>query len=808
VSVTTTPSSDARGAVPHGTAYRTARAELLGSSELRGLALVGALSHLTETLIAAVAADRPWPAGWALLATGGTGRRELCPGSDLDLLLLHPKKATDAEVARFGESLWYPLWDSGLDVAPGVHTVESAVELGERELLSALAWIDARHVAGDLEPSDRFRKACASSRRKHVKRQLAELANLTRLRHDRAGDVAFLLGPDLRDGRGGLRDLLVLRWLVAVGTDDALGTLECNPDDLREHRDALLAVRAELHRTTGRSQDLLALQEQDAVAAALQVADADALLASVSAAARSIAWSCDETLRRIESLVNRQRTYRVTSRVRLTSDVSAERGEVVLSDTAQLRDPTLALRVGAAAAQHDLPIARTALRALADAAVPMPDPWPDRARQALVVLLGAGTPTTRVIEALDRHGLMSLALPEWESVRCKPQRNAYHRFTVDRHLVEAASNAAALVRTVARPDLLLVGTWLHDIGKGYPGDHTDVGVVIVDQIGRRMGFSDDEVATLVALVRHHLLLPETATRRDLSDPSVVENVARLVGDVDTLHLLRALTEADSIATGPTAWSHWKGQLCTDLVHRVERVLAGHRPPEPQLADGPGALRALAEVRSGKPISLQVHAEPNAPDLSVLTVAAVDRAGLFRALTGALAVSGADVVGADVWTTDDGIALDVLRISRRLGGETDWRRVERFMRGALDGTVDLRAELDKRRKAYERNDRTGADPDVLVDDDIEERATVVEVRAPDMFGLLHRIAATLTDLGLDIRTAKVTTLGHEVVDSFSVVRVLPDGKRSKFSPTGPTNEAVRSALLAELSSVRRPAMGSD
>jgi [protein-PII] uridylyltransferase len=308
------------------------------------------------------------------------------------------------------------------------------------------------------------------------------------------------------------------------------------------------------------------------------------------------------------------------------------------------------------------------------------------------------------------------------------------------------------------------------------------------------------VRTLVAAVQFHLLLPETATRRDLSDPSVITNVARQVGDVDTLQLLRALTEADSIATGPTAWSHWKGQLCDDLVHRVARALAGHRPPEAAPPSGPGVDDMLIAVRSGKRLVFSPQPDPDAPELTVLTIAAVDRTGLFSAVTGALAVSGVDVLGADVWTTDDGIALDVLRVTRRLGGDTDWRRVERLTLGALDGTVDLKAEVDKRARSYGSRLPSAVasfDTAVIVDDDIEERATVVEVRAPDMLALLHRVATTLTSLGLDIRAAKVTTLGHEVVDSFSVLRVLPDGTRTKASGDGPSNDEVRRAIVAEL-----------
>jgi [protein-PII] uridylyltransferase len=782
---------------------------LVPSSDASGLAMIQGLTDVTLTHITELAepiADGRAP-GWALLATGGTGRRELCPGSDIDLLLIHPRKTPDAELKRVGETIWYPLWDAGLRVAPGVHTVESAIELGEHELLSAVSWLDAALLAGDQETFVRFTTAAAASRTKHAKRQVRELIDMSRERHEKVGDVAFLLGPDLRDGHGGLRDVLVLRYLVASGLPNIEALLERNPATLAAERDALLIARAELHRNTKRSHDVLALQEQDAVAESCGLftpdgrPDADQLLNRVSAASRTIAWCVDESFRRVEAYLDKKRASRFGRALKIAPDIALQDGEVTLAEGVDpADDASLLVRVAAAAALNDLPVAKTTLSVLAERAPTLPDPWPARARNALVALLGAGRPAISVIEALDHHRLMERILPEWTSVRAKPQRNAYHRFTVDRHLVEAACNASTLVRQVARPDLLLVGTWLHDIGKGYPGDHTEVGVELIDSIARRMGFVGTEVDTLRAAVQFHLLLPETATRRDLSDPAVITNVAKGVGDVDTLQLLRALTEADSLATGPTAWSHWKAQLCDDLVSRVERVLAGHRPPEAAAPTGPAVEAALSAVRSGQRLVLQPVVDEQAPELTVLTVAALDRTGLFSALTGSLAVCGAEVLGADVSTTDDGIALDVLRITRRLGGETDWRRVERLTLGALDGSFDLRSEIDKRAKTYGSlfgTTATGPVAAVLVDDDIEERATVVEVRAPDMLALLHRVATTLTGLGLDIRAAKVTTLGHEVVDSFSVVRVLPDGTRAKHADVGPTNEAVRAALLAEL-----------
>src|SRR6202012_5255900 len=202
------------------------------------------------------------------------------------------------------------------------------------------------------------------------------------------------------------------------------------------------------------------------------------------------------------------------------------------------------------------------------------DPWADETRSAFVELLGLGRPAIDKVESLDQHKLFVRLLPEWAAVRNKPQRNAYHTFTVDRHLLEAAALAAGLTETVERPDLLLIGTLLHDIGKGFPGDHTTVGIDVVDRIATRMGFDKDDVAVLVDLVRYHLLLPDTATRRDLDDPTTIARVAQAVGNPLTLHLLAALTEADSKATGPSAWGAWKAGLVADLVARTARVLRG------------------------------------------------------------------------------------------------------------------------------------------------------------------------------------------------------------------------------------------
>ena len=273
-------------------------------------------------------------------------------------------------------------------------------------------------------------------------------------------------------------------------------------------------------------------------------------------------------------------------------------------------------------------------------------------------------------------------------MRNKPQRNAYHTFTVDRHLLEAAARASALVDQVERPDLLLIGALLHDIGKGFPGDHTDVGMEIVATMGTRMGFDPDDVAVLVDMVRHHLLLPDTATRRDLDDPTTITNVARAAGDAITLHLLSALTEADSLATGPSAWGGWKAGLVADLVKRADRELAGEqRPdrPDPLLE----AHRDLVEEvrQSGQP---SVRLDP-----PKVVVAAPDRRGLFSAVAGVLALHGLNVRAANV-SGEEVVAIEVFTVEVARGTWPDTAKLREDLAAVLSGEMAIAERLTRAR----------------------------------------------------------------------------------------------------------------
>jgi [protein-PII] uridylyltransferase len=696
----------------------------------------------------------------ALVAVGALGRREPAPYSDLDLVLLHRGRR---DVAPVADAIWYPVWDAGMSLDHSVRTVAEAVEVARADLKAALGLLELRHVAGDVALTRLLHESALAAWRAGAARRLPELQEATRARWDAQGELAFLVEPDLKDSHGGLRDVHGLRALAAAQVVDPPGAA------VAAARDVLLDVRGELHRRAGRALDRFVQQEQDAVAAALGYGGADAVLQAVSEAGRVVAYAADASWRRVAAeLDSRRRRWlpgrrpAVGVRRPLAEGVVEQEGEVVLArDADPWTDPVLLLRAASAAARAGLPLAPHTVDRLATESAPLPSPWPVAARNAFVDLLGAGRPAVPVLEALDRAGLLVALLPEWAPVRSRPQRNPVHRFTVDRHLMETAAHAAALTRTVARPDLLLLGALLHDIGKGYPGDHTDAGVRVVRRLALRLGLSYGDSATLVAMVRHHLLLPDTATRRDLADPVTIRTVTEAVdGSRDLLDLLHGLSIADGLATGPAAWTEWKAGLVAELVHRAAVAMAGAPAPEQPLP-GP-AERALADAGT---LAVRV-------DGAAVTVAAPDAPGLLSRIAGVLALHQLDVRSATVATLRERrMAVNVFAVSPRFGRGPDPAVLREDLARALAGTLALGERLAAKEQAY-RTGFGGPPPRLLWFDDAATDATVLEVRAADSMGLLHRVTAALERCRLDVRSARVSTLGGAVVDAFYVVG--PDG----------------------------------
>jgi [protein-PII] uridylyltransferase len=791
--------TEAEGSGPSG--YAAARLRLLSEGARSGPPRRAALAELTDDWLAALfeagAAAGGGLKGVSLVAVGGYGRGELSPRSDLDLLLLHDGGDADA-IAALADRLWYPVWDLGLALDHSVRTPAEARRTAAEDLKVQLGLLDARHLAGDLALTAGLRTAVLADWRNQAPRRLPELQELCAERAERQGELQFLLEPDLKEARGGLRDATALRAVAASWLADA------PREGLDDARRRLLDVRDALHLTTGRATDRLSLQEQDQVAAELGLLDADTLLRQVYEAARVIAYASDVTWREVGRVL-RSRAVRprlramlgggkpAAERSPLAEGVVEQDGEVVLARTARPeRDPVLPLRAAAAAAQAGLPLSLHAVRRLAATVRPLPTPWPAEAREQLVTLLGSGRPTVEVWEALEAEGLITRLLPDWERVRCRPQRNVVHVWTVDRHLIETAVRASEFTRRVSRPDLLLVAALLHDIGKGWPGDHSVAGEIIARDVAGRIGFDREDIAVLGALVRHHLLLVETATRRDLDDPATVRSVAEAVGTQSTLELLHALTEADALATGPAAWSSWRGSLVADLVKRVSAVLAGDDPEEPEAAAPTAEQERLAveAYRTGGPVlALRAQTEPpagpppgeeppGAPEpLGVeLLIAVPDQPGVLPAVAGVLAMHRLTVRTAELraMPLPDGVGGPVLlldwRVAAEYGSLPQAARLRADLVRALDATLDIAGRLAERDAAYPRRRGVVAPPPrVTVASAASRHATVIEVRAQDAPGLLFRIGRALEDAGVRVRSAHVSTLGANAVDAFYVTQ---------------------------------------
>ncbi|MBQ1092370.1 [protein-PII] uridylyltransferase [Streptomyces sp. B93] len=792
--------------------YAAARLRLLTEGARSGPPRRAALSGLTDDWLSGLfTAAAEGLRGVSLVAVGGYGRGELSPRSDLDLLLLHDG-ADPKAVAALADRLWYPVWDLGLALDHSVRTPAEARRTAGEDLKVQLGLLDARHLAGDLGLTAGLRTAVLADWRNQAPKRLPELQELCAERAERQGELQYLLEPDLKEARGGLRDATALRAVAASWLADA------PREGLDDARRRLLDVRDALHLTTGRATDRLALQEQDQVAAELGLLDADTLLRQVYEAARVISYASDVTWREVGRVL-RSRAVRprlrkmarersdflrravvgdgralgggkpVAERSPLAEGVVEQDGEVVLARAARPdRDPVLPLRAAAAAAQAGLPLSLHAVRRLATTVRPLPTPWPAEAREQLVTLLGSGRPTVEVWEALEAEGLITRLLPDWERVRCRPQRNAVHIWTVDRHLIETAVRASEFTRRVSRPDLLLVAALLHDIGKGWPGDHSVAGEIIVKDVAARIGFDREDVTVLATLVRHHLLLIDTATRRDLEDPATVRSVADAVGSQSTLELLHALTEADALATGPAAWSSWRGSLVADLVKRVAAVLAGDDPDEPEAAAPTAEQERLAieAVATGGPVlALRAQTEPpteeqppgsDAPEpLGVeLLIAVPDQPEVLPAVAGVLAMHRLTVRTAELRALDlpDGVDGSVLlldwRVAAEYGSLPQAARLRADLVRALDGSLDIAGRLAERDAAYPRRRGVVAPPArVTVHPAASRLATVIEVRAQDAPGLLFRIGRALEDAGVSVRSAHVSTLGANAVDAFYV-----------------------------------------
>ena len=699
----------------------------------------------------------------SLAAVGGYGRGELSPGSDLDILILHNGKISQEKLQAIVNDVLYPLWDKN-SVDYSVRTRSETRESAASDLRVATGLLDIRFIAGNADLVAAVQGDSLEYWRKNTKQNLQELERSLSERHARAGELAYLLEPDLKEARGGLRDIQALRAIALSGA------VHVPLEKISWAESTLNSVREALHTASGRGKNRLLFQEQDKVAKLLEYKNADAMMGDVARAARSVDYLLDYTWHALEHK-GKDGLGRIIRRPRVVTvakNVSAANREIVIDPfTSFDEDPVVGLRAAATAAQLGLPLSLETCTemslALNNGQGVLPNPWPREARELLISLIGAGETMVGIFETLDQEEIIFHWIPEWQAVRSLPQRNALHRHTVDRHMVQTAVHAGDLTRKVHRPDLLLFAALFHDIGKGTEEDHCERGVRLIEPIARRIGFDDKDVETLKLLVRHHLLLSSTATRRDLDDPATIQSVVSLIPDANSLELLHALSIADGEATGSAGWSDWKATLVAELVSRVRKVMAGFEvAQQPMLSEEQIALAAQGELR----ITLEEHSSGYAVE-----VISPDKPGLLSIVAGVFSISRLDVKSARTKSLGSSAVMYWIVTPEPHAPEITAEALHQLISEGLKDSTDVEEKLIARAKAYASIPAIPVpDPEVEIFTDAATDATVIEVRSHDRPGLLFRIGAAITQSKIDIRAAIVTTLGAEAIDTLYVTEL--------------------------------------
>jgi [protein-PII] uridylyltransferase len=736
----------------------------------------------------------------AVVAIGGYGRMRQLPASDVDLLVLHDDERS---VRSTVDALLYPLWDAGFAVGHAVRTPTECVAAADEHFDAWTAMLDGRPVAGDRTKSERALEPVRAAARADPPAFARRARDSATARRERFGSCAHLLEPQLKEGSGGLRDVASLGWLAAAVGDglDAAGIVRVRERELvDEAEDFLIRVRSAVQLLTGRRDVRLVAELQPDVAREVGFVDEpnlpapDALMRAIFEHARNVehvSWLAVE---------------------RIVGDATAL-GAVPI-------DASSVLRALADAAERGEVPSPALLDAIEDVDVPDQVSWDPPMRSAFLRLLRAGDSGAAMLDTLDRMGLLGRYVPAWTAVRCRPQRDPYHRSTVDAHLVATAGRMAAMldgggdaddpieraaVSHTEQADALLLGALLHDVGKVGAGGHVEIGTTVARETLGAMGVEGTDADLALFMVSEHLLLPDTATRRDLSDEELLVGVAARIGTPERLEALYLLAKADAISTGPAAWTPWRETLVRELTAKIRRIFERGQMGEELAAMLAERTERVRDLLRGEPdgevdrfilrmprgyfltvdpTRAAAHARLIAahvgthevrtaatvgsrPGTYEVVVVAGDRPGLLSWIAGALAIEGVSILSAQAFTTDDGVALDLFEVQGAFEPEITerrWRAFRTTLRRTIEGSISLEHRVDEKRRHYP-GPKLSTPVTVREHNDASEYSTVIEVGAPDRIGLLFDITRTFAELHLDVHLAKVATFDGRVVDAF-------------------------------------------
>ncbi len=803
-----------------------------------------------------------------IAAVGGYGRDTLAPYSDIDLLIIHPYKRTPwAE--SVAEYMLYMLWDMGLKVGHATRSIDDCIRLARQDITIRTSLLEARYVSGSRALIDELKtrfwdEIAGGTGAPFVSAKLEERDK----RHERIGNSRYMVEPNLKDGKGGLRDLHTLYWIAkylyrveeSAELVDA-GLLTPTEYNTFKRAEAFLwDVRCQLHFIAGRADERLTFDRQTVLAEKMGYTDqpglpaVEAFMKNYFLVAKDVGGLTRIICAGLELREQKQgpRLSKFLSALGLGVEApgfALEKGRItVVRDDVFKKDPVNILRLFHLASEKELHIHPHALRLVTQSLHLVDDDLRanEKANQLFIETLSSTRDSDRILQRLNEAGVFGEFVPDFGRIVARMQFNMYHHYTVDEHLIRALSELAALERgeledeipgaqvlmgKVANRKLLYLAVLLHDIAKGRPEDHSDAGARIAEELGPRFGFTKAETATISWLVRAHLVMSMVAQKRDISDPRTIKNFSAFVQSPERLRLLYLLTIVDIRAVGPGTWNAWKAQLLQSLYEETLGALpggAGQAGHEARMEAARDALRAAlkhwkedvierAVVRHADAYWLGLDHEtqirqahllrdadarrdageaPFAYDATTLagesatevTVIAADRAGLFAALTGAIAASGGNVLEAKVFTTNDGLALDTFLVQGPGAMPVEDKRGLGRLKSAIeaaafageDGAPAVpRPKLKSRERVFE------VETTVSFDHDASDTYTVIEVDSRDRPGLLHDIARSFSDLRLSVGSAHISTFGEAAVDVFYVrdrfgLKLKPEAPLAKIT----------------------------
>ena len=799
----------------------------------------------------------------AIVAVGGYGRGELAPFSDIDLLFLLDGKPTP-RIKKHVEFMLYMLWDLGLKLGQATRSIEQCLADARSDMTIRTGLLEARWVAGDgalfetlrrrftqelvIETGDAFVRAKLDERNE---------------RHRKLDDSRYVLEPNIKDGKGGLRDLHTLFWIAKyvyrVGEiADLVGRDVLAPEEYRKFakaHDFLWTLRFHLHYIANRAEERLSFDVQLEMAGRMRYHDRAGLNAverfmkHYFLVAKDVGDLTRIFCAAIEAEHQASPLFRMPRWAALRREVDGfgiERGRLMAgANDAFADDPIDMLRIFHVADARGLDIHPKALRLITQNLKRLDRSLRKSAeanRLFMDMLTSRRDPET-ALKRLNEAGVLGRFIPDFGRIVAQVQHDMYHVYTVDEHTIRAVGVlagiergdyaetlplATGIIHEVLSRRVLYLAVFLHDVAKGRGGDHSELGAVVAAKLGQRLGFSAEEVEQTAWLVRHHLLFSYTAFRRDLDDVKTVEDFVAEVQSLERLRLLLVLTAADIRAVGPTVWTGWKGALLRQLYNQAAEVMSGAHAAEGKAMRVAAAKEALAaRLKDWSPEARADHLERLYPPywlgfdgetharhaaalqesdrgdvplvldsrvnrfhgVTEITFVTKDQPALFSKLAGALALSGASIVNAKIFTTVDGTALDIFWVQDSGGGP--FERPDRLAKlsvlaaQVVDQELDPGPVLATRRRTVSRASAVFTyAPRVLINNNVSTRHTVIEVNGRDRPGLLHDVTRALSDLGITIVTAHVSTFGERAVDVFYAkdafgLKIEHDGKCAKI-----------------------------